>query len=146
MIIYIFCFLLRRRPPSSTRTDTLFPYTTLFRSILVSVIVSLTLTPMLCSRFIKHHDRASHGRLYLAFERGFDLLLGGYKRGLHLVLRHPFITLCSFLATVAATIALFVAIPKGFFPQQDTGYIRSEERSVGQECVSTFRSRGSPAN
>src|SRR3546814_8249347 len=64
-------------------------------TILVSVIVSLTLTPMLCSRFIKHHDRASHGRSYLAFERGFDLLLGGYKRGLHLVLRHPFITLCS---------------------------------------------------
>ncbi|HEU0229078.1 MAG TPA: efflux RND transporter permease subunit, partial [Burkholderiaceae bacterium] len=92
-------------------------------TILVSVIVSLTLTPMLCSRFIRHYDRASHGRVYLVFERGFDHMLAGYRRGLHWVLRHPFLTLCSFLATLLATVALFITIPKGFFPQQDTGYI-----------------------
>ncbi|SHH15616.1 efflux RND transporter permease subunit [Pollutimonas bauzanensis] len=92
-------------------------------TILVSVLVSLTLTPMLCSRFLKAHQGESHGRLYRWFGRGFDLMLDGYRRGLHLVLRHQFITLCSFLATLLATVALFIVIPKGFFPQQDTGFI-----------------------
>ncbi|TAM24510.1 MAG: acriflavine resistance protein B [Candidimonas sp.] len=92
-------------------------------TILVSVAVSLTLTPMLCSRFIKSHNRESHGRVYRTFERGFDILLNSYRRGLNLVLRHQFITLCSFIATVATTAVLFVIIPKGFFPQQDTGFI-----------------------
>jgi len=93
-------------------------------AVMVSVLVSLTLTPMLCSRYLKPHDpRRPRGRLYLAFERGFDRMLGLYRRGLDVVLRHSFITLCSFIATVAATVALFVVIPKGFFPEQDTGFI-----------------------
>jgi len=92
-------------------------------AIVVSVLVSLTLTPMLCSRYLKNHHGERHGRLYQLFERGFDAMLHGYERGLKLVLRHQFATLCVFLATVASTVVLFVVIPKGFFPQQDTGFI-----------------------
>jgi len=87
------------------------------------VLVSLTLTPMLCSRFLKNEHATQHGRLYQLFERGFDAMLNGYKRGLNLVLRHQFATLCVFMLTVAATVWLYVLIPKGFFPQQDTGFI-----------------------
>ena len=92
-------------------------------TIAVSVLVSLTLTPMLCSRFLKNEHRMRHGRLYRLFERGFAAMLRGYRRGLHAVLAHQFLTLCVFLLTLAATVALFIAIPKGFFPQQDTGFI-----------------------
>uniref|UniRef100_UPI0033408485 efflux RND transporter permease subunit n=1 Tax=Castellaniella defragrans TaxID=75697 RepID=UPI0033408485 len=91
-------------------------------AVMMSVLVSLTLTPMLCSRYLKANER-SHGRLYLFFERGFDWMLGLYRRGLDVVLRHSFMTLCAFMATVAATVALFIVIPKGFFPEQDTGFI-----------------------
>jgi HAE1 family hydrophobic/amphiphilic exporter-1 len=89
----------------------------------ISVIVSLTLTPMLCSRYLKNVHNAKHGRLFMLFERSFDAVLNGYKRGLNLVLRHQFITLMFFFGTLAATVALFAVIPKGFFPQQDTGFI-----------------------
>jgi len=99
-------------------------------TIAVSVAVSLTLTPMLCSRFLKHEPASAHGRLYQLFEHGFDILLTGYTRGLNLVLRHQFATLCVFLATLAATVALFVVIPKGFFPQQDTGFIFGSAQSA----------------
>lgn len=92
-------------------------------TIFVSVVISLTLTPMLCSRYLRNTHKDKHGRIYLAFERGFDAMLNGYKHGLHLVLRHQFITLCVFFLTLAATVTLFVIIPKGFFPQQDTGFI-----------------------
>uniref|UniRef100_UPI0005B80F5C efflux RND transporter permease subunit n=1 Tax=Pseudacidovorax intermedius TaxID=433924 RepID=UPI0005B80F5C len=98
-------------------------------TIAVSVVVSLTLTPMLCAKFLKNphgdgaHAAPRHGKLFDLFERGFEAMIGGYRRALEVVLRHPFITLMSFIATVAATVALFVVIPKGFFPQQDTGYI-----------------------
>jgi hydrophobe/amphiphile efflux-1 (HAE1) family protein len=96
---------------------------TVTAAIIVSVVVSLTLTPMLCSRFlVSEHDR-EHGRLYHAVEWGFDKVLAGYRRGLDLVLRHQFATLMVFLATVTATAVLFVLIPKGFFPVQDTGMI-----------------------
>jgi multidrug efflux pump subunit AcrB len=96
---------------------------TVTASIVVSVVVSLTLTPMLCSRFlVSEHDR-QHGRIYLFIERCFDALLDAYRRGLDVVLRHQFVTLLVFLATVAVTGILFVTIPKGFFPIQDTGMI-----------------------
>jgi HAE1 family hydrophobic/amphiphilic exporter-1 len=103
--------------------------------IIVSVVVSLTLTPMLCSRFLTDQHQVKHGKLYMAFERGFDLLLSGYRRGLQLVLRHPFVTLMSFLATVAVSVFLFITIPKGFFPQQDTGFIGGQIIS-GQDTSS----------
>ncbi|MDE2456993.1 MAG: efflux RND transporter permease subunit, partial [Burkholderiales bacterium] len=96
---------------------------TVTMTIVVSVLVSLTLTPMLCSRFLKDSHSRPHGRLYRFFDHGFDLLLAGYKRGLDFVLKHEFPTLCVFVATLVATVAMFVVSPKGFFPQQDTGTI-----------------------
>jgi hydrophobe/amphiphile efflux-1 (HAE1) family protein len=96
---------------------------TVTAAIVVSVIVSLTLTPMLCSRFlVSEHDR-EHGRLYRTIERGFDAVLDGYRRGLDVVLRHQFTTLMVFLATLATTVVLFVFMPKGFFPTQDIGML-----------------------
>ena len=92
-------------------------------TIAVSVVVSVTLTPMLCARFLKNEHGQAHGRFHRAFERGFDRLLAAYRRGLDVVLRHQSATMLVFIATLALTVALFVAIPKGFFPQQDTGYI-----------------------
>ena len=96
---------------------------TIAMTIGVSAVVALTLTPMMASRFLKAHDEEKHGRLYKLSERGFDAMAKGYERGLDAALRHSFITLMIFLATVAATGYLFVKIPKGFFPQQDTGII-----------------------
>ena len=94
---------------------------TVSMTIFVSLIVALTLTPMMCSRVLRDEHLAAHGRLYMAFEKGFDAFLDGYRRALDWVLRHQRLTLASFVVTVAATLALFIIIPKGFFPQQDTG-------------------------
>jgi multidrug efflux pump subunit AcrB len=92
-------------------------------TIAVSAIVSLTLTPMMASRLLKDQHHARHGRLYSLIERFFDRLLAGYMSMLDLVLRHRFITLMTFFGTVALSAYLFVLIPKGFFPNQDTGFI-----------------------
>ncbi|WP_219209950.1 efflux RND transporter permease subunit [Variovorax boronicumulans] len=110
-------------------------------TIVVSVVISLTLTPMLCSRFLKNEHARRHGRMYQLFERGFDAMLGGYKRGLHVVLRHQFLTLMVFIATVAATGVLFVVIPKGFFPQQDTGFISGFAESAQDTSFSSMNRR-----
>jgi HAE1 family hydrophobic/amphiphilic exporter-1 len=91
-------------------------------SLVLSLIISLTLTPMMCARLLKPESR-EHGRLYRLSERGFGALLGLYEAGLKIVLRHRFITLMSMFATIALTGYLYVVIPKGFFPQQDTGLI-----------------------
>ncbi len=96
---------------------------TLAMTIVVSAVVSLTLTPMMASRFLRDHQHDNHGWLYRMSERGFEALARGYERGLDFVLRHRFATLMVFLATVAATVYLFAVIPKGFFPQQDTGVL-----------------------
>jgi HAE1 family hydrophobic/amphiphilic exporter-1 len=96
---------------------------TIAMTIFVSAFVSLTLTPMMASRFLKSHDEERHGRLYKMSERGFEALANGYARGVDFVLRHQFATLVTFIATVVATGYLFMVIPKGFFPQQDTGIL-----------------------
>jgi hydrophobe/amphiphile efflux-1 (HAE1) family protein len=92
-------------------------------SIVVSALVSLTLTPMLGARLLRHEGPEHQGRLSRGLERCFDWLLQIYDRGLVVALRHRFITLMVMLATVAATAWLFIIIPKGFFPEQDTGLI-----------------------
>lgn len=92
-------------------------------SLLLSLVISLTLTPMMCARLLKDESRKKHNRLYLAFERGFDALLALYARGLRVVLRRRFATLMVMLCTIGLTGYLYVIIPKGFFPQQDTGQI-----------------------
>jgi hydrophobic/amphiphilic exporter-1 (mainly G- bacteria), HAE1 family len=96
---------------------------TLSMAIVVSAVVSLTLTPMMASRFLKPHNEAHHGRLYALSERAFDAMLHAYERGLDLVLKYQFTTLCVFFATLALSVYLFVVIPKGFFPQQDIGLL-----------------------
>jgi HAE1 family hydrophobic/amphiphilic exporter-1/multidrug efflux pump len=96
---------------------------TVAMTIVISAAVSLTLTPMMCSRFLKHEDHPRHGRLYLMAERFFDGLLAAYERTLKIVLRHRGTTLMVLFATMAATGYAYVSIPKGFFPQQDNGFI-----------------------
>ena len=96
---------------------------TLSVTILVSAVVSLTLTPMMCARLLKHRPDERHGRLYRGSERVFVAINSFYERTLRVVLRHQFITLLVAIATLAATALLYLAIPKGFFPVQDTGVI-----------------------
>ena len=96
---------------------------TLSMTIVVSAFVSLTLTPMMCSRFLKPAAEEHHGAIFKMSERFFDGMLAGYDAILGVVMRFKFATLCVFLGTLALTGYLFVIIPKGFFPQQDTGLI-----------------------
>jgi hydrophobic/amphiphilic exporter-1 (mainly G- bacteria), HAE1 family len=96
---------------------------TLAMAIFVSLIVSLTLTPMMASRFLRSHKETRHNRFYVWSERCFDAMLHAYERGLDLVLRWRLATLCVFFATLGLSVYLFVVIPKGFFPQQDNGLI-----------------------
>src|SRR5215813_4827046 len=91
-------------------------------ALLLSLVIALTLTPMMCSRLLKPEGE-QHGRIYRLFERGFDALLNLYEAGLKIVLRHRFAALMVMLGTVALTRYLYMVIPKGFFPQQDTGLI-----------------------
>jgi hydrophobe/amphiphile efflux-1 (HAE1) family protein len=92
-------------------------------AIVVSVIVSLTLTPMMCARVLTAEGKGPPGLVSRALERFFDGLAAVYDRGLVVALRHRFVTLMVMISTVALTGVLFVEIPKGFFPQQDTGLI-----------------------
>lgn len=96
---------------------------TITMTIAVSAFVSLTLTPMMCARFLKEESRMRHGRLYMASERFFEAMLNGYRRSLDLALRHHRVTFAIFIASLAATGYMFVTIPKGFFPIQDNGLI-----------------------
>jgi len=95
-------------------------------SVIVSALVSLTLTPVMCSLFLKREEHRRGGRLNQMAERFFDRMIKGYDRGLGWVFRHQFPTLLSTLALIVATGFLYVEIPKGFFPQQDTGFIFGE--------------------
>ena len=94
---------------------------TITTAVLVSGFVSLTLTPMLGSRFVRARRRKTHGRLYRVSERAFDVMLSGYDRSLKVTMRHRFITFLVFLASFGASIYLFMITPKGFFPSEDTG-------------------------
>jgi multidrug efflux pump len=97
---------------------------TLAVTILVSAVVSLTLTPMMCSKLLKHKPEASQGRLYRASERGFEAVIALYGTILRFVLRWQTATLLVAVATLALTCYQFWTIPKGFFPIQDTGVIQ----------------------
>ncbi len=96
---------------------------TICAAILVSGVVSLTLTPMLCSRFLRPPAAERHGRLYAASEKVFDAMLSAYDRTLTRVLRHRMATILFSFVLLAATVYLFMAIPKGFLPNEDTGAI-----------------------
>ena len=96
---------------------------TLSVAILVSLLVSLTTTPMMCSRLLKHERPEGHGRLYRASEAFFNWLLRTYDAILKLVLQHPALTLVILLITIALNVFLLVIVPKGFFPEQDNGTV-----------------------
>jgi hydrophobe/amphiphile efflux-1 (HAE1) family protein len=96
---------------------------TLSVSVAVSAFVSLTLTPMMCSRFLKPESEEGHGKFYRATERMFQGMLDAYERGLIWVLKHQPLVLGIAALTLVATIWLYVIIPKGLLPQQDTGLI-----------------------
>jgi len=94
---------------------------TLSVAVLVSLAVSLTTTPMMCARILKAGAAAGEGRFLAGIGRSFTMLLGGYERTLRWALAAPFSVFLVFVATVALNVYLYVAVPKGFFPQQDTG-------------------------
>ncbi len=91
--------------------------------IAVSAVVALTLTPMMASRLLTAESKMQHGRLYRVLERGFGAIDRAYARSLDVALRFRLVTLAVFVGTILLTAYLFVLIPKGFFPQQDTGLL-----------------------
>jgi multidrug efflux pump len=93
-------------------------------SIAVSMLVSLTVTPMMCSRLLKPVGAEKHNRIYRSFEHGFELLLSGYRHSLTWALEHPVLILVTLFATLALNVVLIGRVPKGFFPLQDTGSIQ----------------------
>jgi multidrug efflux pump len=90
-------------------------------AITVSLVISLTTTPMMCAYLLKHRPKSEQSWLFAVSEWIFDSVLRGYEASLRVVLRYQFVTLLITLATVGLTVYLYVVIPKGFFPQQDTG-------------------------
>jgi multidrug efflux pump len=104
---------------------------TLAVAIAISLVVSLTTTPSMCAKFLKTHDQErKHGMLYRLSESGFDWLLGGYRTSLRWVLRHPATMLMVTIGTACLSVYLYVIIPKGFFPQQDTGRLQGNIQSA----------------
>jgi len=96
---------------------------TLSVAIAVSLVLSLTLTPMMCAKFLRSAEKEKHGRIYRFSEAIFDTTLSLYSRALRLVLRHQPLTLLITIATAALSVYLYIVVPKGFFPQQDTGRV-----------------------
>ncbi len=94
---------------------------TLAIAILVSMVISLSATPMMCAHLLKGHQK--HGRFYQSTERMFQWIVDTYGRTLKTVLHHSFITAMVLLGTIALTVYLYIAVPKGFFPEQDNGRI-----------------------
>jgi len=92
-------------------------------SILISGFVSLTLTPMLCSRFLRHAPEAGHGRFYQATERVYERALHAYERSLGWVMKHRPLSAAASILILAGTVGLFIVVPKGFLPSEDTGLI-----------------------
>jgi HAE1 family hydrophobic/amphiphilic exporter-1 len=110
-------------------------------TILVSMVVSLTLTPMMASRFLRSHGETRHGKLYQWSERFFDAMLRAYERGLDLALGWRRTTLLIFFATLGLSVYLFVIIPKGFFPQQDNGLITATAEASQDISFEAMKSR-----
>ncbi len=112
---------------------------TLAVTIVISAVVSLTLTPMMCSRILRHNPDEKQTRFYLWSERAFERMIAFYGRTLKVVLRYQTVTLLVALATLVLTVLLYIWIPKGFFPVQDTGVIQGisqASQSISFEAMS----------
>jgi multidrug efflux pump len=114
---------------------------TLSVAILVSLVVSLTTTPMICSRLLKAKAADDHGRLYLWSERFFAWILSLYERSLTWVLRHPAPMLLLLLITIGLNVYLLMVVPKGFFPQQDTGRLAGGIQGAQDSSFTAMRQR-----
>ncbi|HEX3570578.1 MAG TPA: efflux RND transporter permease subunit, partial [Acidobacteriaceae bacterium] len=109
---------------------------TLSTAILVSMVISLTTTPMMCAYILKNPHTEKHGRLYKATDKAFDWVLSLYRRSLHWVLENPVLVLTVLFLTIALNVAIAIKIPKGFFPLQDTGSLGGAVR--GPQDASFF--------
>jgi multidrug efflux pump len=107
---------------------------TLSATIVISAIVSLTLVPMMCAKLLRHRTETQRSRFDLAAERGFNWVIGRYGRALNVVLDHQPLTLLVAVITMAITVLLYIIVPKGFFPVQDTGIIQGI--SVAAQTIS----------
>jgi multidrug efflux pump len=114
---------------------------TLSVAILVSLVVSLTTTPMICSRLLKAKEPEDHGRLYLASEQFFAWILSWYERSLTWVLRHPAPVLLLLLITIGVNVYLIFIVPKGFFPQQDTGRLAGGIQGAQDSSFTAMKQR-----
>jgi multidrug efflux pump len=101
---------------------------TLSTAVFVSMVISLTTTPMMCAYLLKNERTEKHGRIYMASEKVFDWVLSLYRGSLHWVLDHPTLTLVVLFITIALNVVLIIKIPKGFFPTEDTGSITGSVR------------------
>jgi multidrug efflux pump len=114
---------------------------TLSAAILVSLLVSLTTTPMMCSRLLRSHSEERHGAVYRLSEGAFNLILGGYEKSLSWVLRHQPLTMLVTLGTIGLTVYLYASVPKGFFPQQDTGRLTGTIQADQQTSFQAMEGR-----
>ena len=119
---------------------------TLSVAIAISAVISLTLTPMMASRLLRARSAAGHGRLFNLSERFFQGLLAGYGRGLRWVLDHEFLMLAVTVASALLTVALYVAVPKGLFPQQDTGVLSGVSDAPQDISFAAMKSRQEALN
>ena len=113
---------------------------TLSTAILVSMAISLTTTPMMCAHLLKSEHAKGHGRLYNMSESGFDWILNLYRRSLRWMLENPGLVLTALLLTIALNVAIAIKIPKGFFPQQDTGALSGAIRGPQDASYPTMNS------
>ncbi len=114
---------------------------TLSTAVVVSMVVSLTTTPMMCAKLLRPETDESHGKFYRSSQRVFDRALAGYSIGLSWVLRHSRLTLAIALATLGLSVYLFSVIPKGFFPQQDTGRLMGAIQADQDTSFQSMRNR-----
>jgi multidrug efflux pump len=130
---------------------------TLSTAIMVSMVISLSTTPMMCAYILKNPHAERHGRLYMAMDRGFEWMLSLYRRSLHWALENPVLILTVLLLTIALNVAIIIKIPKGFFPLQDTGTLGGAIRGpqdasffsmndATQKILTTIKSDSAVAN
>src|SRR5580700_5113194 len=114
---------------------------TLSAAVAISMVISLTTTPAMCAKFLKSEKDQKHGWLGRTSERGFKAMYDGYASSLRWVLRHQPLVLAITLGTVCLAVFLYVAIPKGFFPQQDTGRINGNARASEDTSFQTMQEK-----